>query len=200
MVKVMAVADLHNDFRRVRQLADKAKKESVNVVLVCGDITFFDEYVDGMIGPLMENNRRVLFVPGNHDSFSTSDFISEKYGIINLHGGYEIIDDIGFFGFGGANVGPNIVSENDAKKYMALGFKKIEKTKKKILVTHVHPRGKNIEKEFKFPGSKSVTDALYTFRPDIHIHGHIHEAEGSEEMIGNTKSICVGKKGRIFEI
>jgi calcineurin-like phosphoesterase family protein len=38
------------------------------------------------------------------------------------------------------------------------------------------------------------------FKPDILLHGHIHEAAGMEERIGSTRVINVGKEGRIIEI
>ena len=49
-------------------------------------------------------------------------------------------------------------------------------------------------------GSKTITKAIKKFKPDILIHGHIHEAGGIEEKIGNTKVINVGREGKIIEI
>jgi Icc-related predicted phosphoesterase len=51
-----------------------------------------------------------------------------------------------------------------------------------------------------FEGSKAVTRAIKEFKPDILIHGHIHEAAGIEEIIGKTKVINVGRNGTIIEI
>jgi Icc-related predicted phosphoesterase len=50
------------------------------------------------------------------------------------------------------------------------------------------------------PGSESISEAIKKFRPDFLLHGHIHEADGSEEYIGNTKVINVGKNGKIIDV
>ena len=42
--------------------------------------------------------------------------------------------------------------------------------------------------------------AIKQFKPDILLHGHIHEASGFEEYIGKTKVINVGREGKIIEI
>ena len=51
-----------------------------------------------------------------------------------------------------------------------------------------------------FPGSEGVRKAIETFKPDILLCSHVHEAEGIEEMIGKTKVINVGKRGKIIEV
>ena len=50
------------------------------------------------------------------------------------------------------------------------------------------------------PGSKAITRAIKKFKPNILLHGHIHEASGIEEKIGDTRVINVGKEGKIIEI
>ena len=51
-----------------------------------------------------------------------------------------------------------------------------------------------------FSGSNAITKAIKQFKPDILLHGHIHEASGFEEYIGKTKVINVGREGKIIEI
>jgi len=81
------------------------------------------------------------------------------------------------------------------------GYDKINYLTKKIMVTHVHPTGTKMEKLTSiFPGSKGIRKAVETFKPDILLCSHVHEAEGIEEKIGKTKVINVGKKGKIIEI
>ena len=75
----------------------------------------------------------------------------------------------------------------------------LEGIEKKIMVTHMHPSGS--KSEFSgIPGSESITHAIKKFKPDIVLHGHIHEAGGMEEKIGNTTIINVGREGKIIEI
>jgi Icc-related predicted phosphoesterase len=51
-----------------------------------------------------------------------------------------------------------------------------------------------------FPGSDGIRKAIDSFKPNIMLCSHVHEAEGIEEKVGNTKVINVGKKGKIFDI
>lgn len=198
-LKILATSDLHGDIRAVRRLAERAYRENVDLVVIAGDITQFDSDSENMIGPFLEKKRKVLFVPGNHDSPATAEFLAEKYGITNLQHYPVTYKGVGFFGCGGANIGLNQLSEKEMSIYLKKGFASVKDTEKKIMITHLHPEGTTIEK-MSFPGSSSIRKAIEDFQPDIHICGHIHEAEGIEEKVGKTKVFCVGSQGKIIEI
>ena len=46
----------------------------------------------------------------------------------------------------------------------------------------------------------ALSKAVEKFKPDLLISSHIHEAEGIEDKIGDTRVVQVGKKGKILEI
>lgn len=199
-LRILASGDIHGDSRLAERLAEKAEKEDVDLVILCGDITHFEKG-ENLIGPFKKKNKKVLFIPGNHESFATADFLAEVYGIKNIHGYSVIYKDIGIFGCGGANIGLNKLTEKEIFYYLEKGFKKIKDINKKIMVTHVHPSGTKMEKFTSFfKGSEGVKKAIEKFQPDLMLCSHVHEAEGIEEMIGKTKVVNVGKKGMIFEI
>ena len=152
-----------------------------------------------MIGPFLKRGKEVLFVPGNHESIATTAVVTEKYDIKNLQQYSVSIGDVGIFGCGGANVGPNIMSERDIHDYLKRNFRYVKNAKKKVMITHVHPANSLAEK-MSFQGSKAVRKAIDEFQPDLHIFGHIHETEGLEEDFGKTRSICVGKQGKIISV
>jgi len=69
------------------------------------------------------------------------------------------------------------------------------------MVTHVHPDKTKMGKLTRFfPGSTGVKKAVDTFKPDLLLCSHVHEAEGIEEIVGKTKVVNVGRKGKIIEI
>ena len=69
------------------------------------------------------------------------------------------------------------------------------------MITHTHPSGTNIEKFSRYvAGSSAVRKAIEYFKPDIHICCHVHEAQGVEEKVGDTRVINVGPKGMIIEL
>ncbi len=197
--RILAASDIHGDSKLTKKLAEKAEKESVDLVILCGDITGFSE-TKNIIKPFKDKNQKVLILPGNWDSFATTDFLASVYGVRNIHGYSVKYEDIGFFGAGGAEgPGPGNISEKqlmDTLKKAHSGLKGIEK---KIMITHMHPSGS--ASEFSgVQGSKAITKAIKLFKPSILLHGHIHEAAGIEDKIGSTRIINVGKEGKIIEI
>jgi len=200
-MKILAAGDIHGDKLLVRELAKKAENEGVDLVVLCGDLTLAESSTKDLIGPFLKNKTKVAFIPGNHESLATADFLSELYKIINLHGNSVEFGNIGLFGCGGGNIGLSQLSEMEIYGTLKHGFLRIKDLKKKIMVTHVHPAGTLIEKftDF-FPGSVAIKKAVESFKPDLLLCSHVHEAEGVEEMLGNTKVISIGRKGKIIEV
>jgi len=201
-MKILAAGDLHGDTRQVEKLAERAKKEKVDLVILCGDISDKEFKTEGMVGPFLKKNQRVILVPGNHETIATADFLAELYGITNLHGYSVNIGDVGLFGCGFANMGPTPpLREREIYEILKKGHEKVKKSKRKIMVTHVHPSETLIEKLSTFvTGSSGVRDAVKKFKPDILLCGHVHEASGIEEKIGKTRVINAGREGVVVEI
>ena len=80
-MKILAAGDIHGDTTTAKKLAKKAEEEKVDLVVLAGDIVGDDEKLPGVISPFLEKKKKVLFVPGNHESLATADFIADFYGI-----------------------------------------------------------------------------------------------------------------------
>ena len=200
-LKILAAGDIHGDMSLASKLAKKAEDENVDLVILCGDITNFEMSTKNLIGPFVKKKKKVLLIPGNHESFATADFLAEVYGVKNIHGYSVKYKEVGLFGCGGANIGLHQLDEDEIYGVLKKGFEKIKYLKKKIMVTHVHPSNTLMERFTQFfPGSKGVRKAVEKLKPDLLLCSHVHEAEGIEEKIGKTKVINVGKNGKIIEI
>ena len=198
-IKILAVGDIHGDTGLVKKLAEKAKKEEVDVVILAGDLTFVEQLVKNLISPFIKAKKQVLLIPGNHESNATINFLAEMYpNTKNIHGHSIKKGDVGIFGAGGGDV-INVTPDKEIFKALKQGHEKIKDSKKKIMVTHMHPKGSKAEFS-GFEGSKAVKKAIEEFKPDILISAHIHEASGIEEKIEGTKVINVSRKAKIFEI
>ncbi|MBN2367566.1 metallophosphoesterase [Candidatus Woesearchaeota archaeon] len=186
------------------KLAQRAEKEKVDLVILCGDLTFHEMSTDNLIGPFAKRKKKVLLIPGNHETVATADFLAELYGpdIKNIHGYSVKYDDVGIFGCGGANIGPKSrMTDKEIYDLLKQGHDKIKYLEKKIMVSHVHPSDTKMEKLSEFvPGSPGIKKAVEAFKPDILLCSHVHEAEGIEEVIGKTKVINVGRHGKVIEI
>jgi len=198
--RILAASDIHGDSRIVKKLVQKAENENVDLIILCGDLTGWTETKD-IIKPFKDKNLHVLILPGNWDSFATTDFLARIYGVRNIHGYAVRYNNIGFFGAGGAEAspGPGIITEKELFETLKKAYTSLKGIEKKIMVTHMHP-SPSLSEFSGIPGSKAITKAIKTFNPDILIHGHIHEAAGIEERIGNTRVINVGKEGKVIEI
>ena len=200
-LRILASGDLHGDPLLAEKLAKKAEKEKVDLVILCGDLTMMEMSTDNIIGPFVKRHKKVLLVPGNHETVATADFLAEVYGVKNIHGYSVKYRDVGIFGAGGANIGLHQIEEGEMYDLLKKGFDKIRYLEKKIMVTHVHPSKSTMEKFSKFiPGSDGVRKAIDNLKPDLLLCSHIHEAEGLEETIGKTKVINVGSEGKIIDI
>lgn len=200
-LKILAAGDIHGDTGLAKKLAERAEKEKVDLVILCGDLTLFDSSTANIMGPFVKKHQKVLLIPGNHESVATADFLAEFYGQKNIHGYSVKYKDVGIFGAGGANIGLEQLSEKELYDLLRKGFDRIKYLKKKIMVTHVHPSKTLMEKFTNiFPGSDGIKRAVEKLKPNILLCSHVHEAEGIEERIGKTRVINVGKKGKIIEI
>ena len=195
--KILAAGDFHGDSKITKQLAEKAAREKVDLVILTGDITSPIESKN-LLKPFIERGEKVVFVPGNWDSTETINFLSQLYGIKNIGDKSAKYDNVGIFGIGS----PDWQMELDDKKtYEKLkrDFEKIKDLEKKILVSHLHAAG--TKSEFSgVPGSPALRKAIERFQPDVFLSGHIHEGEGLYEKIGKTRVFNVGRKGTIIEL
>ncbi len=199
-MRILAAADIHGDSKKFRKLAERAEKERVDLVVLAGDIMGWFETKD-IIKPFKEKGKRVLLIPGNWDSFATADFLAQIYGVRNIHGYSVEYEGVGFFGAGGApgSPGEGQITETELLESLEKAHAGLKGIEKKVMITHMHPRGG--KSEFSgFGGSEAVRKAIEKFKPDILLHGHIHEASGIEEKIGKTRVINVAREGKVIEI
>jgi Icc-related predicted phosphoesterase len=197
-LRLLAAADIEGDSKLTKKLAELAEEEEVDLVVLCGDIVGWKE-TTGLIKPFKDKNKPVLILPGNHDSFATTDFMANLYGVKNIHGYSAVYEGIGLFGAGGADLAPGFISERELWATLKKAHEPIKSLKTKIMLTHMHPFG-SMSEWSGFEGSKSIRKAIKEFKPDFLLHGHIHEAAGADEMIDGTRVINVGREGRIIEI
>lgn len=203
-MKILAASDVHADAKATERLARTAKKEKVDLVILAGDLSIFGNGLEGLLKPFAEVNKKVAIIPGNHESEADLFMLKKRYPdiVYDLHSYAFRIGDVGFFGCGLANIGPNELSETDIKKRIENSFRYIKDAKKKILVVHVPPYktkldviGRNVN-----VGSTAVREAIERLKPERCICGHIHETFNLEDKLGGTTIINAGPKGKIIEI
>jgi hypothetical protein len=203
-MKILAASDVHGDVKATQRLANIAKKEKVDLVILAGDLSIFGNGLEGLLKPFSDVNKKVAIIPGNHEGEADLFMLKKRYPDIlyDLHKYAFKIGNVGFFGCGLANIGPNELSEAQIKRRIENSFRYIKDAKKKVLVVHVPPYktkldvvGRNIN-----VGSAAVREAIEKFKPEKAICGHIHETFNLEDKLGDTTVINAGPKGKIIEI
>jgi len=195
--RILAASDVHGDSAATKKLAQRAVKEKVDLVILAGDLSGWVQ-TEGILKPFIDCGKKVVFVPGNHDSSELADFLTKLYGAKNVGEHYVRYDNIGIFGIGSPD---GALSLNEEKSFIKLkkDFEKIKDLEKKIMVSHLNAAG--TKSEFSgIVGSSSLRKAIDEFQPDLFLSGHIHEAAGLQETIGKTRVINLGKKGEIIEL
>lgn len=199
-MKILGAGDIHGDFDVAKKLAEKAEKNKVDLILLCGDI-HEDDSIENILKPFKDKKQKILLISGNHESFATADFLAEINDAKHLHGYSVKYEDIGIFGCGSANIGIHGISEEEIFDTLKKGFDKISYLPKKIMMTHVHPTGSKMERLSNFvKGSYGVLKAIKELKPDFLLCSHVHEAKGLEEQLEGTRVINVGAEGKIIEL
>ena len=175
-------------------LAEKGRREKVDLVVLAGDVYGYGKGKGGILKPFAEMKQKVLFVPGNCD-FDEEVVEMSKVGK-NLVGYYVTYNGVGIAGIGSKNWKLAHDAEDLAK--VSEVFAKM-KSDKKILVSHLHAEG-TLAEFSGVPGESVLRKVVKEFNPDFLISAHIHEAEGVRDRVGKTEVVQVGKEGEILEI
>lgn len=202
-MRILAASDLHGDKEAIDRLAKRAKDEKVDLIVLAGDLTFAENDLTGIIGPLKKANKRILIIPGNHETNAAAEFLVEQYkpGVYNIHGRAVVFyDEIGFFGVGSSNIGLFELPEKEVAHLLEKAHRPIKDVKHTIMVAHTPPQGTKLDALWTHVGSEGVRKSIEKFQPDLCVCGHIHETFGKHDQIGKTKIINVGPKGIIINI
>jgi Icc-related predicted phosphoesterase len=193
-LKILAAGDLHGSLDVAKKLSEKGKRGKVELVILAGDIYGYEEGSKNILDAFVKAGQKVVFVPGNCDFDDECEVLSRNGK--NIHNYYVTYKDVGIVGIGSANWK---LSLDSSDFYLIKENFGRMKHKKKILVSHLHAEGTMAEFS-GIRGESVLRKAVLDFKPDLLISAHIHEGEGIEDMIGDTKVIQVGRKGKILEI
>ncbi len=201
-MKILAASDIHGDLDSVKHLVKKAKKERVDTIVLCWDLTFFDLQIDGLIKPFKDAGLKVILIPGNHESVATTDFLARFYGegVYNLHGYYIKFGNIGFFGCAATSFGSSFDTDRNVKKMLKKAHNGISDLEKRVMIVHEPPYGTALDFIGFHAGSKAVNSLIKMLKPDLCLCGHMHETFGMEVIIGSTRVINTGPEGVIIDL
>ena len=186
-MRILIVSDIHSNSSAVARVRDKALKEHVEVLLICGDITHFGTVqASESILKELSYSSKVLFVHGNCDPVALSK-IEKSGNAENLHSRHLNIDGLSFIGSGGSLKTPFRTrieyTEEQISKHLQKASLEIA-DKRVIVVSHDPPFNTKLDRIYsgEHVGSKALREFILTKEPIIVTCGHIHEGRGIDKV------------------
>jgi len=192
-VNIIIVSDVHGDVENLLAHLDKIKELNFDVIVCPGDFTdvnipkgFTQEDIAKLIiSELKTLKVPVMAVPGNVDPKNIIEILEKKN--VSIHGRGKIVNEFGFFGYGGAKTpfGTSIEpTEEELKLGLQNAYKDVKRAKFKIQVTHAPPQGTGVDiiQSGIHVGSNVVRSFIENHHPILAISAHIHEARGTDEL------------------
>jgi len=199
-MKILCFVDLHGNIPVLKKLIERAKKDDIDLVVCAGDISVFGDGLGKLVEIASKVEKPFLIIPGNHESDEEISKACKPYkNCLNIHKRGFSGKDFTILGYGGGGF-----SKVDKKfEKISKAFKKIiqQKGGKIILVTHAPPYNTKVDRIGDNPvGNKSIRQFISETKPNFAICGHLHENAGKVDVIGKTKVINPGYKGKIISL
>ncbi len=200
-MKILATADIHGDLKLIDKLVKNSK--GADVIVIAGDLTWAEQDLKNIIGPLKKYDKPILMIPGNHETLASVDFLEKLYQpkVYNIHARSFKVGDTCFIACGSGNIGLFQLSDEEVEDSLERALSEAKDFKKLVLVTHTPPYDTLLDNlGWTKAGSKAVRRFIEKHQPDLCLCGHIHETAGLIEQIGKTKVINVGFNDKLLTI
>lgn len=197
-MKLLAFVDLHGDIKLFRELISRAKKNDIDLVLIAGDLTVFEGNLKYMLGKLNAIGKKILLIPGNHESEkSLRETVKDYEHCVDLHEKALKVKGYIFLGYG---EGGFALEDAEFRKIARHWYGEYQK-EKIILVVHAPPFGTQLDRlDNRYAGNKDIRSFIERIKPKLVVCGHLHENAGKVDKIGETQIINPGWEGMVVEL
>jgi Icc-related predicted phosphoesterase len=197
-VKVLIFSDIHNDARAL----EKLMATEADYYFCAGDLVYWGRTLDAMGEILQKRGEKVYVIPGNHESAQQVTDLCARFGLNDFHGGHIEIDGFHVTGLGYSNPTPFETPGEYSEDELETRLHHFDGLKPMISICHVPPQGTMLDRitNLKHAGSRAVRAFLQREQPRFFFCGHIHEAAGAQEKLGETSAMNVGRKGYMLDL
>ncbi len=197
-MKILALVDLHGDMKLLKKLVKRAKEKDIDLVVVAGDLTMFEDHLRYIIRKLNTIGKKVLIIPGNHESEkSLKEVVKDYENCIEFNKKVARFREHVFLGYG---EGGFALKDAEFRKLARHWYGEYQK-EKVVLVLHAPPFGTKLDKiNGRYVGNKDFRKFIERIKPKLVICGHLHETAGKTDKIGETKVINPGWEGMVVEL
>jgi uncharacterized protein len=197
-VKVLFFSDIHSDARAL----EKLMAIEADYYFCAGDLANWGRQLDAMGEILKQRGERVYVIPGNHESAAQITDLCAKFGLNDFHDKHVELGGFHVTGLGYSNPTPFDTPGEYSEEELATRLHAFDGLKPMIAVCHAPPHGTMLDRitNLKHAGSRAVRAFLQREQPRYFFCGHIHEAAGAQEKLGETSAMNVGKKGYLLDL
>lgn len=202
MTKILIFSDIHKDWEQLKKILEQ--ENNIDLFICAGDWSVFQSELKKGIKLMANSNKPVWIIPGNNETIEDIEFAEKEHGLISFQGKVLIFNGLKIGGIGFSPPTPfGTPGEKDEEFFkQTLKNEFIDKAPLDIFVTHTPPFDTSLDltNSNLHVGCKAIKDYILSYKPKFSFHGHVHEREGTEEIIKETKSISIGKNGYILSI
>ena len=197
-MKLLIFSDIHSDARALERLMTI----EADYYFCAGDLVNWARGLDVMGEILKKRADRMFVMPGNHETAPQIEEFCGRFGFRSFHEGQVEIGGFHVVGMGYSNPTPFDTPGEYSDEELGQRLHAFDGLKPMIAICHAPPWGTMLDRitNLKHGGSRSVREFLQRERPRYFFCGHIHEAAGAQEMLGETSSMNVGKKGYLLDL
>ena len=197
-MKLLIFSDIHGD----QAALEKLVSTEADYYFAAGDLANWGRGLD-QLGPVMQKRAdRMYVIPGNHESEADIARFCQKFGFRDFHGQSIEIAGSTVAGLGYSNPTPFDTPGEYSEEELAERLAKFSSQLPRVLICHAPPKNTKLDRvrEGQHFGSRAVRDFIEKHQPEYFYCGHIHEAAGQEDAIGQTHGWNVGKRGKLLDL
>lgn len=197
-MKILFFSDIHGDLAALTRLMAM----EADHYICAGDLSNFSRNLDACGEVLQQRAGRVHVIPGNHETEDQVARLCEKFGLHAFHGQAFSMGHFHVAGLGYSSPTPFETPGEYSEEEIARRLSAFNGLKPMIAAVHCPPMSTGLDKmrNFRHGGSTAVREFIEREQPEYFFCGHIHEAAGVAERLGETKAMNVGKQGYLLDL
>lgn len=196
-MKVLVFSDIHSDANALAKLV----ATEADYYFCAGDLVNWGRQLDAMGEILKPLGDRLFLIPGNHESASQITDLCHRFGFRDFHGKHIELGGFRFTALGYSNPTPFDTPGEYSEAELEEKLHAFDGLSPTVAICHAPPHGTMLDRitNLKHAGSRSVREFLQREKPRYFFCGHIHEAAGVTEKLGDTSAMNVGKRGYLLD-
>ncbi len=196
-MKLLIFSDIHNDAVALTRLMSI----EADYYFCAGDLVNWARGLDAMGDIMKARADRMYVIPGNHESAAQIAAFCEKFGFHDFHGEKMSIAGFNVVGLGYSNPTPFDTPGEYSEEELETKLHTFDGLAPCVAICHAPPFGTSLDRitNLKHAGSRAMREFIRREQPRYFFCGHIHEAAGAQDKLGETSAMNVGKKGYLLD-